>query len=106
MDDHIKPEDWEMLLMFNRMLLIDSDELYELKDEWLSEWDQEERRWQQQQYHWNVATAPTIPREWVEHPEEEDEVPMLLIDDNDDDDDGDYWQPRQLCRQPVPNRWY
>ena len=37
MDDHIKPEDWETLLMFNRMLSIDSDELYELNEEWLSE---------------------------------------------------------------------
>ena len=36
-DDHIKPEDWDTLLMFNRMLLIDPDEPYELNEEWLSE---------------------------------------------------------------------
>ena len=59
-DDHIKPEDWETLLMFNRMLSIDSDEPYELTDEWLSEQDQEETRHHQQQYHQNVATVPTI----------------------------------------------
>ena len=59
-DDHIKPEDWKTLLMFNRMLSIDPDELYELNEEWLSEQDQEEQRQQKQQYHWNVATAPTI----------------------------------------------
>ena len=41
-DDHIKSEDWETLLMFNRMLSIDPDEPYELNEEWLSERDQEE----------------------------------------------------------------
>jgi hypothetical protein len=112
-EEEITKENWERLLMFSRMLLIDEeDEPPELDDEWLSEQELQNRRNKRQRYGRNQATQTVRHQIQEQEIPEAEEVPDLQIDsddsddDNDDDDQGDYWQPRHQQRRWVPNRKY